>query len=378
MGRASSDRVSRAVSAGAVLLLHAAAVWFLVQPFRSTEGSIISEPVTVAIIEQPRPRNIVFGPISVHVKMAKVPVELERLAPNVQDIPVEEPEPPVAVVSLELAASPALPEQAKSGLDGDSRESSARSGGGDNITLLERVIPPYPVASAQLQEEGTVNLAMRVRENGRVDKVRITRGSGFPRLDDAAVEAFKQWKFAPMPRGSAPAGKWMQTEHNFIVLRLRFSRLSDKAADEVHVEAVQPATDVPTTGSQQALSHFIDEVLAGRSDGALDDTGRRELGKMSTALRNWGALKSITFAGTAGPRGWTAYRIRPGAADEVVGTTVELHWDSFEVRLERATTEWLIAVDRDGTIWSALVGRAGESPVSRPHLVTRAAEGTPE
>jgi hypothetical protein len=188
-----------------------------------------------------------------------------------------------------------------------------------------------------------------------VDKVKITRSSGFPRLDDAAVEAFRHWKFAPMPRGSAPAGKWIQTEHNFIFLRLRYSRLSDKAADEVHVEAVKSATDIQTPGSQEALSHFIDEVLAGGSDGALDVTGRKELGEMRTALRDWGALKSISFTGTAGPPGWTAYRIRAGAADQLVGTTVELQWDSFEVRLEHATTEWLIAVDRDGTIWSALV-----------------------
>lgn len=32
---------------------------------------------------------------------------------------------------------------------------------------------------------------------------------------------------------------------------------------------------------------------------------------MKSALREWGSVKSITFTGTAGPRDWTFYRVRP-------------------------------------------------------------------
>jgi hypothetical protein len=70
-------------------------------------------------------------------------------------------------------------------------------------------------------------------------------------------------------------------------------------------------------------------------------------------------VKSITFTGTAGARDWTFYRVRSEAqTDFTAPTAVAVKWSGFEVRHERATTEWLVAVDRAGNLWSVRVSPA--------------------
>ena len=49
--------------------------------------------------------------------------------------------------------------------------------------------PAYPVPSVRLEEQGVVELELRVAPNGRVVDALVLRSSGYPRLDRAAVEA---------------------------------------------------------------------------------------------------------------------------------------------------------------------------------------------
>src|SRR6185312_4536983 len=93
MGRPpSEDRTKRAVAAGIVLLAHVALVWrFILPRMERVEQASELEPVIATIIE-PRPRALSFGPVAIEVKTENV-LHLQRLAPRVQDIPVELPEP---------------------------------------------------------------------------------------------------------------------------------------------------------------------------------------------------------------------------------------------------------------------------------------------
>jgi protein TonB len=56
--------------------------------------------------------------------------------------------------------------------------------------------PVYPVASRRNQEQGTVTLRVQVRADESVGFVDIKAGSGFARLDAAAVDAAKRAKYA--------------------------------------------------------------------------------------------------------------------------------------------------------------------------------------
>jgi protein TonB len=364
VARTPSDRIRRGIAAGLVVLAHAALGWLFLSTHavRTDENREPAEPVIVAFIEKPTPRNLSFGPVPVQVRTENV-LHLQRLAPRIQDIPVEEPDPATTPVTVPMPASAPLPEQARAGLNGEAIASSAQSGGGNFITLLQRVIPRYPAAAARRHETGATQAMLRVDTSGRVTDVKIVRSSGSRSLDDAAVEAFRQWRFAPVPEASVPGGLWVTTEQRFIFYRFKYFRLADRAAEAVSVGAVQPATNQMTPGSLEALRRFIGQVSAGTFDEA-DLQGRAELRKMREALEDWGAVQSIEFTGTAGPRSWTAYRVRPDEREGLSGSTVEVKWNLFEVRHQNATTEWLIAVDRRGTIWAA---RASPAPWQQVH-----------
>jgi protein TonB len=56
--------------------------------------------------------------------------------------------------------------------------------------------PVYPAASRRNQEQGIVTLRVQVRADESVGFVDVKAGSGFARLDAAAVDAAKRAKYA--------------------------------------------------------------------------------------------------------------------------------------------------------------------------------------
>ena len=66
---------------------------------------------------------------------------------------------------------------------------------------LKNPAPAYPSASRRLGEEGRVVLRVLVESDGRPAEVTIKTSSGFPRLDQAAEDAVRRWKFVPARKG---------------------------------------------------------------------------------------------------------------------------------------------------------------------------------
>lgn len=64
--------------------------------------------------------------------------------------------------------------------------------------------PAYPPESRAAKEHGTVLIAVAVDVAGRPGSVRLSQSSGFPRLDRAAQEAVRRWRFKPAMRNSIP------------------------------------------------------------------------------------------------------------------------------------------------------------------------------
>jgi TonB family protein len=192
---------------------------------------------------------------------------------------------------------------------------------------------------------------IRVAESGRVVDAEIAKSSGHRRLDVAALDAVRKWKFAPLLSGTAPDGAWVATEVRFILYRYTYSRLADDATDAVYVEEIKSGLkDEPTSGSQEALTRFIAEVRAG-------DFGA-EAHELRTALEEWGEVQSIRFTGTAGEPQWVLHDTGPKSRSGYFRPTIQVQWNRFEVRHEHATSEWLIAVDSEGTVWNARASRA--------------------
>jgi periplasmic protein TonB len=66
---------------------------------------------------------------------------------------------------------------------------------------LKNPPPAYPPLSRRMREEGKVLLSVRVSPQGAAESVQVRQSSGFPRLDEAALEAVRHWRFVPARRG---------------------------------------------------------------------------------------------------------------------------------------------------------------------------------
>lgn len=78
-----------------------------------------------------------------------------------------------------------------------------------NADYLNNPAPAYPAVSRRMREEGKVMLRVFVTEQGLPREVHLRTSSGHARLDDAALEAVRQWRFMPARRGDTPLGAWV-------------------------------------------------------------------------------------------------------------------------------------------------------------------------
>lgn len=74
---------------------------------------------------------------------------------------------------------------------------------------LRNPAPHYPPLSKRLGEEGKVILRVAVNPQGAADGVEIKTSSGSQRLDDAALNTVRTWKFIPAKRGDVAVPSWV-------------------------------------------------------------------------------------------------------------------------------------------------------------------------
>jgi periplasmic protein TonB len=95
----------------------------------------------------------------------------------------------------------------------------------DDIVMDSRVLtavylsnpkPPYPNLSRRLGEQGTVMLRVLVSVAGESARIELKSSSGFPRLDRAALNAVRSWRFSPATRGDRAVEAW-------VLVPIRFS-----------------------------------------------------------------------------------------------------------------------------------------------------------
>ncbi len=69
---------------------------------------------------------------------------------------------------------------------------------------LKNPAPVYPALSRRRHEEGKVLLLVRVTAKGDAEQVQVKLSSGFARLDEAALNVVRQWRFVPARQGEEP------------------------------------------------------------------------------------------------------------------------------------------------------------------------------
>lgn len=76
-----------------------------------------------------------------------------------------------------------------------------RSEASFDAAYLNNPAPAYPLISRRQGESGKVLLLVQVTPHGTAAQVEIKQSCGFPRLDEAALEAVRKWHFVPARQG---------------------------------------------------------------------------------------------------------------------------------------------------------------------------------
>jgi protein TonB len=76
--------------------------------------------------------------------------------------------------------------------------------------------PPYPPAEVRAGNTGTMDIEIYVLPNGRVGDARIVKSTGFPALDQSAIdEAKRKWRLTPATRDGVPFAQWHRLRVTF-------------------------------------------------------------------------------------------------------------------------------------------------------------------
>jgi len=190
-----------------VVIIHVLFVYVLASGLGKKVVEVVLGPVETRLIEElpdeddeppPPPPEIDTPPpyvpppeISIEIPMDSGPTT--AISNVTSERPVAAPPPPVAKpVERQVVKTP-----------------PSTQGRGARITQ-----PEYPPASRRAGEEGTVQLQVLVLESGRAGEVKVARSSGFPKLDEAAINEVKRnWRFVPGKEDGKPVSMW----HTFAV-----------------------------------------------------------------------------------------------------------------------------------------------------------------
>lgn len=205
----------RAAGLVIVLGLHAAALWGLwqhrlmpnVQEVATLFVNFITPPPPEKKVElrppPPRPRPI----------EKPQPRQLVAETPLVAQTDYVAPPPPPAPV-IEAPPGPPTPPAPSA----PHKPAGPVMLGGDlSVACPERSPPRYPHHSRRMHEEGTVVLRVELDEQGNVCKAHVHASSGFARLDEAALEAVRNWRCHPARRDGHPVRATALQPFNFIL-----------------------------------------------------------------------------------------------------------------------------------------------------------------
>lgn len=166
--------------------------------------------VSLGIVKMPTftaPIEAVFIPEQQTEPVPEIKIKPEIDQPVALDEPVPEVQFEEAVVPPTDTPIPAS-ESAISAAPGTSAPAQ-------DLKTRSRAEPTYPPASRRAGEHGTVRVKVLVDAKGRPSTVEVAQSSGFPRLDQAAVEAVRKWRFVAATNGTNAITAWTQVAVTF-------------------------------------------------------------------------------------------------------------------------------------------------------------------
>jgi protein TonB len=195
---------SRFAGLGITVLLHVLALAALLQFEHAQTMLSQTAPIMVSLIS-PQPvvekPQVLPKPLPVRPKAVQpVPPEPRQLitaaaempspaqAPSTPATPLQATPPPQTAAPA--AAAPVIPPNF-------------------NADYLDNPAPSYPALSRRLGEQGRVTLRVLVNAQGTPEKIELRASSGVSRLDEAALDVVRRWRFVPARQGDQPVAAWV-------------------------------------------------------------------------------------------------------------------------------------------------------------------------
>ncbi|WP_427911828.1 energy transducer TonB [Ramlibacter sp. MMS24-I3-19] len=218
-----------AAVAGGVVLLHVLALWALNAGLlrQATEVFVpvqmLSELITPAEPQvqptpapPPKPQPMAQQPVARRKPVAPAPAP-RPIAPR------ERPSPnaPAAVAEPQPPSPPAPPAPAIATAAGPTVEAPPAPAKVElpstNAEYLQNPAPNYPPASRRAGEQGKVIVRVLIGTDGTAKEVELRQSSGFDRLDRAALETVRKWRYVPGKRNGVPEAMWFNVPINFVL-----------------------------------------------------------------------------------------------------------------------------------------------------------------
>lgn len=210
--------------AGAVLLAHVGGLWALQSGLlrRAIEVvvpvEILSQTVTPpapkaevppAPVPQP-PEPVVRKP-----KPAPAPAPRPVAIPDPTPAPqapvgVTEPQPVPPPIAAPVAAAPTPAPAAPPASPKVELPSS-------DADYLQNPKPAYPPMSKRLGEQGKVIVRVLIGVDGRAHQAELRTSSGYDRLDQAALQTVRSWRYVPGKRNGVAEAMWFNVPVTFVL-----------------------------------------------------------------------------------------------------------------------------------------------------------------
>lgn len=144
-----------------------------------------------------------------------------RPPPTTVPIPVPATPAPAEAPASENASSPAPAVAAAAAAPAAVPPAATLQPPRFDAAYLNNPKPPYPPLARRLGEEGQATLRVLVTPEGRPERIELAESAGSPRLDEAALEAVRHWRFAPARQGDIAVAAWVRVP---IAFRLEKNR----------------------------------------------------------------------------------------------------------------------------------------------------------
>ncbi|WP_275269904.1 energy transducer TonB [Limnobacter sp. P1] len=217
-----TQTISNAVTFAGVVLLHLLGLVWAAQQLSVSEP-VITPPSVVGVLVAPEPEPAPPPPKPVPPPPKPEPKPVPTPKPVAKPTPKPTPKPePVREVAQEpvqqAAPTPPAPpsapvQQATPAPEAPAPVTPPRT----DAAHLNNPAPQYPALSRRLGEQGRVMLDVYILPDGSVGEIKLNRSSGFPRLDNAALQAVKTWKYVPAKRGDKPIPFWYVQPVSFVL-----------------------------------------------------------------------------------------------------------------------------------------------------------------